>query len=161
MRFIKKDINKSLLVFIVVLIVLLVGSATYYALSFSSLLSRYNKNQKAFSELTANAVLDSADILSVQKYRENLEKRYDYLSVQNSDLGTLNAKLKLEIGDLNSQIILLKSQIEYQKAKDIGPTEQFRLFQGKNEEIKDLKSKISAICSEIESKNITIKECGS
>ncbi len=159
MKFIKRDVNKRLLIFIAVLIMLLAGSTIYYAVTYTNLLNRYNKNQKVFGELTANAVMDTADIMSVQKYKENLEKRYDYLSTQNSDLSTFNTQLKAEITGLKSQLALLKSQIEYQKAKDIGPTEQFRLFQGKNDQISKLKEKIKNVCSEFEARNITSKEC--
>ena len=152
MKFIKRDVNKGLLAFIIVLIVLLTGLTIYYTTSFTDLLNRYNKNQKVFGELSANAVADNADILSIQKYRESLEKRYD-------DLSTLNDRLKAEIIDLRSQISFLKLQAEYQKAKEMGPTEQFRLFQSKNDEINKLKEKLKNICSEFEARNMTSKEC--
>ena len=131
----QKDINKRLLVLVIVLLVLLTSFTIYYTFTFTSLLNRYNKNQEVFGELTANAIIDQFNKTSVQTYKDYLERRYN-------DLSTLNKKLNDEIISLKSEIIVLKSQIEYQKAKDIGPTEQFRLFQSKNDEINKLKNKI-------------------
>lgn len=152
MKFIQKDVNKRLLVFIVILITLLTSITIYYTISFNKLLNRYNKNQELFGDLTANAVIDQFNKTSVDNYREYLERKYD-------DLNTLNKNLVDEIISLKSEIIILKSQIEYQKAKDAGPTEQFRLFQSKNDEIKKLKEKISGLCSEFKKYNFTSKEC--
>ena len=152
MKFIQKDINKGLLVFVIVLIVLLTSLTIYYTAAFTNLLNRYNKNQEIFGDFTANATIDNFNKTSLQIYRDFFETKYD-------DLNTANKNLKKEIENLRSQIYFLQSQNEYQKAKEIGPTEQFRLFQSKNEEINKLNNKLKELCSELEAKNITRKGC--
>ena len=152
MRFMQKDINKRLLVLVIVLLVLLASFTIYYTVAFTNLLNRFNKNQEIFGELTANAIIDQFNKTSVQTYKDYLERRYD-------DLSTVNKKLKDEVINLKSEIIVLKSQLEYQKAKDVGPTEQFRLFQSKNDEISRLNDKVKELCSELQAHNITNKYC--
>ena len=148
----QKDINKRLLVLVMVLLVLLTSFTIYYTVAFTNLLNRFNKNQEIFGELTANAIIDQFNKTSVQTYKDYLERRYD-------DLSTVNKKLKDEIVNLKSEIIVLKSQLEYQKAKEFGPTEQFRLFQSKNDEISKLNNKVKELCSVLEADNITSKDC--
>ena len=152
MKFIQKDINKRLLVLVIVLLVLLTSFNIYYTITYTNLLNRYNKIQEIFGELTANAIIDQFNKTSVQTYKDYLERKYD-------DLSTVNKKLRDEVINLKSEIIILKSQLEYQKAKDVGPTEQFRLFQSKNDEINKLKDKISNVCSELQAHNISSKDC--
>ena len=148
----QKDINKRLLILVIVLLVLLTSFTIYYTVTFTNLLNRFNKNQEIFGELTANAIIDQFNKTSVQTYKDYLERKYN-------DLSTVNQKLKDEIINLKSEIIILKSQLEYQKAKDIGPTEQFRLFQSKNDEISRLNGKVKELCSEFQARNITNKDC--
>ena len=81
-----------------------------------------------------------------------MERKYD-------DLNTMNKNLQNEIINLKYQILILKSQIEYHKAKDIGPSEQFRLFQSKNDEIGKLNDRVKELCNELEDNNITSREC--
>ena len=154
MKFIQRDVNKRLLVFIIILITLLTSITIYYTFSFNKLLAKYNKNQELFEEMTANVVVKTIPNNSLsQDYKEYFEKKYD-------DLNTLNKNLIDEIINLKSQIIALKSQVEYQKAKDDGTSEQFLLFQRKNDEIKKLREEIANLCSEFEKYNITSKGCG-
>ena len=152
MKFIQKDVNKRLLVFVIVLLVLLTSFTIYYTVTFTNLLKRYNKNQEIFGELTANAIIEQFNKTSVQTYKDYLERKYD-------DLNTMNKNLQNEIINLKYQILVLKSQVEYQKAKDAGPTEQFRLFQSKNSEIGKLNDKVKELCSELAANNITGREC--
>ena len=148
----QKDINKRLLILVIVLLVLLTSFTIYYTVTFTSLLNRFNKNQEIFGELTANAIIDQFNKTSVQTYKDYLERKYN-------DLSTVNQKLKDEVINLNSEIVVLKSQLEYQKAKELGPTEQFRLFQIKNDEINRLNGKVKELCSEFQARNITNKDC--
>lgn len=157
MKFINKDIDKRLLVLVVTLLVLLASLTIYYELTFTELLNKYNKNQEIFGGLTADAIIEDVNKTSnlkenVLRYKAYLEKRYD-------DLNTLNKNLKKEIESLKEELTLVKSQIEYQKAKEIGPTEQFRLFQSKNIEVKKLKEKIKEFCKKLQAYNITESYC--
>ena len=152
MKFIQKDIDKRLLFMVITLLILLTAVTIYYAFAFEKLLKRYNKNQEVFGEITANAVVEQFNKTSFQNYKEYLESRYD-------ELNTLNKNLRSELVDVKYELILLKSQIEYQKAREIGPTEQFRLFQSKNDEINKLNEKVKELCSDIEYHNMTNKQC--
>ena len=157
MKFIQKDVDKRLLFLVIVLLILLTSVIIYYEVTLRSLKYRYNKNQEIFGGLTANAIREETNKTSslkemVGKYKEYLEKKYD-------DLSMLNKNLKNQIEELNAELTLVKSQVEYQKAKEVGPTENFRLFQNKNEEISKLKEKVKELCSEFEVSNITSKGC--
>ena len=157
MKFIKRDIDKRLLFLVIVLLVLLTLVTIYYEITLRSLKNRYNKSQEIFGGLTADAVLEEFNKTSsikemVQNYKEYLEKRYD-------DLNTMNKNLKIQIEELNAELRLVKSQIEYQKAKEAGPTEQFRLYQNKNEDINKLKEKIKELSSKVQSVNISDRNC--
>lgn len=157
MGHIKRDMDKSLLLSVMVLLLLLAAVTTYYEITVRKLSIKYNKNQEIFGELTANAIIEESNKTSsikenVLKYKEHLEKRYD-------SLNTMNAAFQAEIDNLQAELTLIKSQIEYKKAKDIGPTENFRLFQGKNEEINKLREKVSELCSELASLNISSNGC--
>ena len=89
---------------------------------------------------------------NVRKYKEYFEKKYD-------DLNTINQNLKVEIENLKAELMLIKSQIECQKARDLGPTENFRLFQNKNDEINKLNKKVKELCSELEAHNLSDSTC--
>ncbi len=153
----QKDINRKLLVLIVIILVLFISTTIYFETAMSKALSRYKKEQDIFGGLSANAVLEELNSSSnlkenVLKYKEYLDKKYDELS-------TVNKDLKKQIENLQAELRLVKSQIDYQKAKEIGPTEQFRLFQSKNEEIQKLKDKIKELCNDFKSYNITNPNC--
>ena len=157
MKLIKRDIDKRLLFLVIVLLVLSTSVIIYYELTLRNLKSRYNKSQEIFGGLTADAILEEFNKTSsikemVEKYRENVERKYD-------ELNTINKNLRNEIENLQAELRLVKSQIEYQKAKDISPTEQFRLYQNKNEEISKLKEKIKELCSKLQSANISDIDC--
>lgn len=157
MKFLTRDVNKSLLVLVIFFLILFIVFTAYYENSLRNILNRYKKDQEIFGGLTANAVIEESNKTSnlkenVQKYKEYLEKRYDELSIMNENLKNENDNLKAEL-------ILIKSSIEYQKAKEIRPTQHFVLYQSKVEEIGKLKKKINELCSEIKALNITRKEC--
>lgn len=157
MRFIQKDINRGLLVFVIILLVLLTSFTIYYEVTFTKLSSKYKKYQDIFGDVTGNAVAEDSNKTfaisqNVQKYKAFLDKKYDELS-------NANNALKNQVESLNSELRLIKSQIEYQKAREIGPTENFRLFQAKIEENNKLRSKVEYLCSELKLLNASGKEC--
>ena len=157
MKFIQKDINKRLLILVAVLLILLSAITIYYEVALRNVLNKYNKDHEVYGEFTANVVINEFNKTSnlkenVQKYKEYLEKKYD-------DLNTLNDNLRKEIGNLKGELNLVKMQIDYQKAKDIGPTEQFRLFQYKNDEISKLKKAIKELCSKFADYNVSDANC--
>ena len=157
MKFIQKDINKRLLVLVIVLLILLSGITIYYEVALRHVLNKYNKDHEIYGEFTANIVINEVNKTSnlkenVQKYKEYLEKKYD-------DLNTVNDNLRKEIGNLKSELNLVKSQIDYQKAREVGPTEQFRLFQSKNDEISKLKMTINGLCLKFAAYNVSDTNC--
>jgi len=70
-----------------------------------------------------------------------------------------NENLKKEKENLEQQIIVLKSEIEYNDVKLDGPVAQFRLIQDKNQQISELKMIIVSICSKLNSSSVFVKEC--
>ena len=77
-----------------------------------------------------------------------------------SELSAFNEELKNKIKALENQLVLVESLIEYQKAKDIGPTEHFRMIQSKNQQINELKDEMAAVCSKTKDYNLSLEECG-
>lgn len=152
---IRKDINKRLLVMIAVLLALLLFSIVFYEIRLWNIFSYYKKNfglygpqSSIFERLNrTSAIKETA--LTDKKY---LEKRY-------VDLLGQNEKLTEKIESLKEELTLVKSQEEYQKARDGGPVEQFRLIQEKNTEIIRLKEDIRELCLKLSSYNITEKIC--
>ena len=157
MKFIQKDINKRLLVLVIVLLILLSSITIYYEAALRHVLNKYNKDHEIYGEFTANVVINEFNKTSnmkenAQKYKEYLEKRYD-------DLNTLNDNLRKNIEGLRAELNLVKSQIDYQKAREVGPTEQFRLFQNKNEEISKLRIIIKQLCTKLGAYNASDANC--
>ena len=153
----QKDINRRLLILVIALLVLYSATTIYYETRLTKLTNRYKTEQKIFGGLSPDAVLQ--ELNSSSDLRENIQKYKEYLEKKYTDLDTLNNNLKKEIESLQAELRLIKSQIEYQKAKEIGPTEQFRLFQSRTEEILKLKEKIKKLCNEFKSYNITNIYC--
>ena len=156
-KFIQKDINRRLLILVLVLLVLYSATTIYYETRLSKIMNQYKSEQQIFGGLSPNAVLQ--ELNNTSDLRENVQKYKEYLGKKYDDLNTVNNNLKKEIESLQAEMRLIKSQIEYQKAKDLGPTEQFRLFQSKTEEIVKLKETIKKLCSDIKSYNITDLQC--
>lgn len=157
MRFIQKDIDRRLLVFVIILLILLTSFTIYYDISFNKLFKQYSRYQEIFGGLTADAVIEEFNKTSnlrenVQKYKEYVEKRYD-------ELNTINQNLKNENEKLRAQIRLIKSEIEYQKAREISPTQPFLLYQSKVEEIVKLKGKMKELCLKLKALNISDNNC--
>ncbi|MBI1935243.1 hypothetical protein HYS31_02280 [Candidatus Woesearchaeota archaeon] len=153
---IKKDVDKRLLILVIVLLVLFISSGIYFEVAYSRILGKYNSNQEIVNEITANGVLDTNKTVNLKEnilqYKEYLDARYDQLS-------TVNKELKEEIESLQNELKLVKSQIDYQKAKEVGPTSQFMLFQKKVEEVSQLKKAIQELCEKIKPYNISDGNC--
>lgn len=157
MKFLKKDINTSLLVLITFFLIMFIGFTIYYESALSYVVQRKNINEEKLGEITAKMTLEQLNNSDKLKKialldKTLLEQKYNELVVQSENM-------KKEEAALQDEITLLKSQIEYQKSKVDGPTAQFRLIQEKNEQIKKLNEKISALCLVLKSYNITNGQC--
>lgn len=162
MRFLDHDINKRLLAFIIILLILFSAVTAYYQYKIRSILNKKTQNDEKISEITAQLILEKFNKLDKSKETELesidkliLEQRYEEVTAQNE-------KLKKEVKELSAlkdEINVLKSQIEYHNARLEGPVAQFRLIQEKNEQISQLNEKINAICLKLKEGNIYEKEC--
>lgn len=154
---IKKDINKSLLVLMIFLLVAILSSITFYELKLRQVMGNYNKDRELYNWITANSIVEQLNRTSILKNtalndKKYLEMKYDELSIQNK-------KLLNEIENLKSELVIVKSTEEYQKGRDGGPVVQFRLIQAKNAEIEKLKKKINELCLMLKSYNLTAAGC--
>ena len=157
MKFLTKDVNKSLLVLITFFLVLFIAFTVYYQISLKSIVKDKNQYDEKLGMITAQLIAQKLnksnnlkDIALIDK--AVLEDRYNEIVGQ-------KAKLEDEKVALNKEITLLKSEIEYKKAEAGGPAAQFRLIQDKNEQIKQLQSKINALCLQLRQRNISVGEC--
>lgn len=156
MAFLKKDFNRRLLVLIVAFLVIFIGFTVYYQYNISKVLNAKSETEQLLGGLTGNAILERLN--QTDKLKEIaildkavLENKYSQLLVQNENL-------KKERDALQEQVLVLKSEIEYNDVKLDGPVAQFRLIQEKNKQILGLKKKIDAICAKLNS-SISIREC--
>ncbi|MDP3765434.1 MAG: hypothetical protein Q8R04_02895 [Nanoarchaeota archaeon] len=157
MKFLAKDVNKSLLVLIIFFLILFITFTIYYESVLRNTSAEKSQYDKKFGELTSQLVLEklskSAKLNEIALIdKTSLEEKY-------SDLAAQNENLKKEKMELQEEITLLKSELEYHKVKLDGPVAQFRLIQNKNQQISQLKEKIDALCSRLKYNNFSEKEC--
>ncbi|MEK6892201.1 MAG: hypothetical protein AABX25_03380 [Nanoarchaeota archaeon] len=157
MKFLKKDINRRLLVLIVFFLVIFIGFTVYYEYTIKKVLNAKSQTDDLLVGVTGNSLLQKLN--QTDKLKEIalldkavLEDKYNQLSAQNENL-------KKEKENLEQEIIVLKSEIEYNDVKMDGPVEQFRLIQNRNKQISELKKIIDSICSRLNSSSVFIKEC--
>ena len=157
MRFLTKDVNRSLLVLIVFFLIIFIGFTVYstYVLRGTSE-EKYVYDEK-LGKITADIILENLnksnslkDMALIDK--AVLENKYNELSSQYNQLNEQKDALEEEV-------ITLKSQNEYANTRPEGPVAQFRLIQEKNKEINELKKTIEALCSRLNENNISVKEC--
>ena len=157
MKYIKKDVDRTLLVLLIFFLVLFLSFTVYYETTLRKTLSIKGESDKILSEVTAQSIMEKLNATDrIRKYasidREMLEEKYSDLLVQQENLEKEKTKLQEEL-------ILLKSQLEYQQVKIDGPVAQFKLIQEKNQQINELKEKIDALCLMLNSTNFSGKEC--
>ena len=141
---------------IVFFLVIFIGFTVYYEYAIRKILNAKSQTDELLGGLTGNSILQKLN--QTDKLKEIalldkavLEDKYNQMSAQNENL-------KKERDNLEQQIIVLKSEIEYNKVKLEGPVVQFRLIQDKNGQISELKKIIDSICAKINN-TISIKEC--
>lgn len=157
MKFLHHDIDRRLLVLVVVLLLLLTTAIIYYEINMRILSNRYNRYEEIFGGITAEAIVEEFNKSSIFrqnfiKFKEQFENKYD-------ELNALNKNLENENENLRAQIRLIKSEIEYQKAREISPTQPFLLYQSKVEEIIKLKGKMKELCLKLKNLNISDSNC--
>lgn len=157
MKFLKKDVNTSLIVLIIFFLFLFIGFTIYYESALRDVLHVKSQSDQQLNQMTASLVLDKFNNSNnLRKLalmdKALLEQKYNNLEMQND-------KLNDEKSALQREITLLNSEIEYQKVKLEGPVEQFRLIQEKNEQIRQLQEKINALCLLLNQNNASNNEC--
>ena len=158
MRFLKKDVNTSLIVLIIFFLVMFIGFTIYYESTLRDVLHIKSQSEQQLTQMTASLVLDkfnNSDNLRKLALVDKalLEQKYNDLEKQNNQLNDEKSALQREI-------TLLNSEIEYQKVKLDGPVAQFRLIQEKNGQIMQLQDKINVICMQLKQNNISVNGCG-
>lgn len=157
MRFLRRDVNNSLLVLITFFLILFIGFTMYYESVLRKVSGEKDENDKKIGEITASIVLEklnntekSSQLAMIDK--AVLEDKYNKLVAYIESIEQENERLEQEI-------IVLKSKIEYSDARIEGPVGQFRAIQSKNEEITKLADKIKSLCSAFKKNNMTVNEC--
>ena len=157
MKFLTHDVNRKLLVLILMFLMLFIIFTIYYEKILRSAVEQRNQNDERLSALTAQIVLQKLNDSVKSKQIALVDKAV--LEEKYSSLVDENNKLRETKSSLEGQVALLKSELEYQKVKFEGPTEQFLRFQKKNTEIDQLKAQIGSICARIQSLNLTDNNC--
>ena len=157
MRFLTRDVNKSLLMMIAFFLVMFIAFTVYYQIELKNVVSEKSKYDEKIGAITAQLILQKINKSNslneiAQMDKAVLEYRYNELAADNQ-------KIQNEKEAFQQEIILLNSEIEYQKVKIDGPVEQFRLIQEKNQQISQLKKVIDLVCSKLNNSKVYIKEC--
>ncbi|MEK6947152.1 MAG: hypothetical protein AABX32_06100 [Nanoarchaeota archaeon] len=157
MKFLKKDINRRLLVLIVFFLVIFIGFTVYYEYTIKKVLNAKSQTDDLLIGVTGNSILQKLNQTDKLKEIALLDKAV--LENKYTQLLSQNENLKKEKENLEQQIIVLKSEIEYNDVKLDGPVAQFRLIQDKNQQISELNKIIDSICSKLKNSSVFIKEC--
>ena len=157
MGLIRKDIDKTLLISVISLSIIMVSVIIFYEIRLGRAMAGYNENLKLNNWVTANAVVEELNKTLELKDTALIDKKY--LEMKYSELAAQNNKLLQDIGNLKSELIIAKSTEEYQKARDGGPVVQFRIIQSKNSEISKLREELGNLCLKLKSHNLSAEEC--
>lgn len=157
MRFLTRDVNKSLLLMIAFFLILFIAFTVYYQIELKSVVTEKNTYDEKIGAITAQLILQKINKSNNMNEIAQLDKAV--LEYKYNELAADNQKLEAEKEELKQQITLLNSEMEYQKVKIDGPVEQFRLIQEKNEQIRKLSEKIEKLCLSLKQKNISVNEC--
>ena len=157
MRFLKKDVNKSLLELIAFFLILFVGLTAYYEYRASGLVQEKLESDQRLNDITSRFILEKLNNSERLKQFKLIDKVV--LEDKYQEQVAENERLRSEIEQLKSELTIQKSELEYQNVKSSGPGAQFRLIQEKNEEIRKLKEKIDALCSRLKNSSIYYREC--
>src|SRR3989344_3764122 len=129
MRFLTKDVNRSLLVLIIFFLVLFIGFTVYSTSVLRGTAEEKYVYDEKIGKITADIILEKLnksnslkDMALIDK--TVLENKYSELFNQYNTLNEQKETLEKEINTL-------KSQIEYTSISTEGPVEQFRLIQQK------------------------------
>lgn len=142
--YIKKDVNKALLLLIIVLLVLYSWSSIYYDNKLKNISAQFQLEQDELQAATGNLILEKDNETinlqeSFQEDKEVLEKGYSDLNAENQDLTKNNTELKTELDSV-------KSELEEYKSK-------FSILEKRFNEIQDASIKINEDISRLASRN--------
>lgn len=157
MEYIKKDTDRNLIVLIIFFLILFISFTVYYESELRGISVKKWQNDKQIEEVTAQVMLEKLN--STERLNKLALIDKEFLEEKYSDLVVQHENLKKENSGLQEELTLMKSELEYQKVKIDGPVAQFRLIQDKNEQIKQLKEKISALCQSLKENNISDEGC--
>ena len=157
MKFLTKDVNKSLLVMITFFLILFAAFTVYYQTQLRGVVSEKNKYDEKIGAITAQLIIQKLNKSDSLKETAMIDKIV--LEDKYNELAAKNEQLQSETQSLKKEITVLDSEIEYQKVKIDGPVAQFRLIQEKNQQIKQLKEIIDGICIYLKQKNMSVNGC--
>ena len=157
MNFLKKDVNRRLLVVIIFFLIIFVAFTIYYEATLKTILKEKSRNEQLFGEFTGRSILEKLNRSDRLKEVAMMDKAV--LEDKYTELQGQFDKLKQDNDALKEQIIVLNSEIEYNKVKIDGPVAQFRLIQDKNEQLLAIKEKLNLLCAKLKSLNISEQGC--
>ena len=158
MKFISKDVDRRLIILIILFLALFIAFTIYSHAALTSILKTKNVYDKSVAQFTAEIVLNQ-----LNKTNKSLEVAMIDKTVLENKLNDAlgeNEQLQDRLREYSDQVLLLKSQLEYYNLKSQGgPSESFRAYYTKLEEVRNLKGQIKSLCNTIKSINLTAKEC--
>ncbi len=158
MKFIKKDMNRRLLVLIIFFLVIFIVFTVYATQKLRLVLANRGTYDKNAAKFTAQAIFEQ-----LNKTNKSLELAVIDKAVLESKLNEAiqeNEKLHKMVKEYGGQVLLLKAQIEYYGLKSWDDSSaQFTAYYRKMEEINQLKEQIKSLCLVIKSSNATAGEC--
>lgn len=155
MVLIKKDVNKFLLLLIIVLVLVFIWSTAYYENALKNVSIQYDKNLKKLQEATGKVVLEN--INETVQLKETYQKDKEFFEQKYYELNTENEELKREKDRLQSGLNSVKSELEDTKNKFNILQNQFQQVQNSlitaNEHISRLIARVNELCQKLKSYN--------
>lgn len=142
---------------IIFFLILFISFTVYYESELRSLSAKKGQNDRQLEEVTAQFIVEKLN--STERLNKLALIGKEFLEEKYSDLVVRYESLKKENSGLQEELTLVKSELEYQKVKIDGPVAQFRLIQDKNEQIRQLKEKVDALCQNLKENNISGEGC--
>ena len=160
-NYIKKDINKILLLLIIIFFLLFAWHTAYYESTLKNISMQHNEEIKKLQQSTGKVVLEKSN--ETIQLRENYQKDKEFFEQRYYDLSTENEELKGEKERLQSELNSIKSELENIKAKFDILLVRFQEVESSlvksNEQISSLISRNRELCDKLKSSGGSDDKC--
>jgi len=158
LKFLKKDMNKILLLLVLVPLLLFAGFSAYYQGTLKNISTEYSKNTEQLEKITARLVSEETKSNETLQLKETVQKDKETLEGNYNEIKNENQALKKEKAALEQDLISTKSELSKTESELQTKKSEFDILKGKfqqiqnslieaNDQISRLISRVSELCS--------------